>query len=167
MAESKKRHSTIKPWKQCTRQQKYNRKKFLVHDVEEALNFCESKGFKLQSVEFQNANTGEVDVLDISTGKFCDKENLTTSLDDRAHSLLYVKDKSSISNKAFHELASIVPALLPKCGQVKKNSHTLNSEIAIKRTPNNIMEVQQSLRLRLTSKLVEQAPRDGKDFPEE
>jgi len=72
MAESKKCHSTIKPWKQCTR---YNQKKFLAHDVEEALNFCESKGFKPQSVEFQNANTREVNVLDISTGKFCDKES--------------------------------------------------------------------------------------------
>jgi len=51
---------------------------------------------------------------------FVIKKMTTTSLDDRALSLLHVKDKSSISNKAFHELASIVPALLPKCGQVKK-----------------------------------------------
>ena len=39
LAESKKRHPTVKPWKECTRQQKYNRKKVLAHDVEEALDF--------------------------------------------------------------------------------------------------------------------------------
>ena len=121
LAETKKRYLTVKPWKECTRQQKYNRKKFLAQDVEEALDFCENKGFKPQSVEFQNIDTGEVDVLDVSTGSFSGKENFetTTTLDDKAHSLLYVKDKFSISDKAFHELTSIVPAL-PKSGQVKK-----------------------------------------------
>ena len=108
LAESKKR--STKPWKECTRQQKHNRKKVLAHDVEEALSFCEDKGFKPHSVELQNVETGEVDVLDISTGTFCDKENHETATNS-PHSLLYVKDKFSISDKAFHELSSIVPTL--------------------------------------------------------
>ena len=165
MAESKKR--STKPWKECTRQQKHNRKKVLAHDVEEALSFCEDKGFKPHSVELQNVETGEVDVLDISTGTFCDKENHETATNS-PHSLLYVKDKFSISDKAFHELSSIVPTI-PKCGQVKKITKKLNSEFEIKPTPNNIVGVQQSLRLRLTtclSRLVEQASKEGKDFPD-
>ena len=170
LAESKKRHPTVKPWKECTRQQKYNRKKVLAHDVEEALDFCENKGFKPQSIEFQNIDTGEVDVLDVSTGSFSGKENFETTktLGDKAHSLLYVKDKFSISDKAFHELTSIVPAL-PKSGQVKRIAQTMNSEIEIKPTPNNIMGVQQSLRLRLTTclyRVVKQASKDGKNFPD-
>ena len=96
-----------------------------------------------------------------------DKENHETATNS-PHSLLYVKDKFSISDKAFHELSSIVPTL-PKCGQVKKIAKKLNSEFEIKPTPNNIVGVQQSLRLRLTtclSRLVEQASKDGKDFPD-
>jgi len=48
---------------------------------------------------------------------FSGKENceVTTNL---AHSLLYVKDKFSISDKAFHELSLITP-ILPKV-EVKK-----------------------------------------------
>jgi len=89
-----------------------------------------------------------------------------------------VKDKFSISDKAFHELSSIVP-VLPKFCQVKKIAQTMNSEIEIKPTPNNIMGVKQSpnnimgvkqsLRLRLTTclyRLVKQASKDGKFFPE-
>jgi len=156
----------IKPWNDCTRQQKYNRKKVLAHDVEHALNFCEEKGFKAHSVEFQNVDTGQIDVLDISTGTFSGKENCEVTTNS-AHSLLYVKDKFSISDKAFHELSSITP-ILPKVGEVKKIAKKLNSEIEIKPTPNNIIGVQQSLRLRLTtclSRLIEQASTDGKDFP--
>ena len=168
-AQSKKSQSAaiVKPWKECTRQQKLNRKKVLACNVEEALGFCKNKGFEPHSVELQNVDTGEVDVLDISTGTFCNKENVNANTSS-AHSLLYVKDKFSISDVAFRELSAIVPAL-PRCGQVKKVAQALNSEFEIKPTPNHIPGVQQSLRLRLTtclSRLIEQASKDGKSLPD-
>ena len=66
--------------------------------------------------------------------------------DDKIYSTLYVKDKFSISDQAFHEL-SLLASDLPKSYQVKKLAQTLNSEFEIKPAPNKILGVQQSLRV--------------------
>lgn len=131
-AESRKGYSSIKPWEECTRQQQHNRKKVLAHDIDKALHFCEQKGFKAHSVELQNVNTGNTEVLNISTGTFSDKENLvsTNVSDNKVYSTLYVKDKFCISDQAFHELSSIASDL-PKSCQVKKLGQTLNSEFLL------------------------------------
>ena len=50
--------------------------------------------------------------------------------DDKIHSTLYVKDKFSISDQAFHEL-SLLASDLPKSYQVKKVAQALNSEFEI------------------------------------
>jgi len=132
------------------------------------LHFCEGKGFKAHSVELHNVNTGNIEVLNVSIGTFSDKENLVSagSSDDKVHSTLYVKDKFSISDQAFHELSSIASDL-PKSCQVKKLAQTLNSEFEIKPAPNKILGVQQSLRLRIIScltRLIEKASKERKNF---
>ena len=60
--------------------------------------------------------------------------------DDKIYSTLYVKDKFSISDQAFHEL-SLLASDLPKSYQVKKLAQTLSSEFEIKPAPNKILGV--------------------------
>jgi len=43
----------IKPWNDCTRQQKYYRKKVLVHDIEHALDFVKKKVLKHTLLNFK------------------------------------------------------------------------------------------------------------------
>ena len=79
----------------------------LAGKIEKALNFCEEKGFKPCSVELQNVDTGDNEVLDISTGSFSNKENQVFDPAGKVYSSLYVKDKYSISDQAFHELSAV------------------------------------------------------------
>ena len=170
MMRTRRSQSHIKPWEECTRQQQHNRKKVLAHEIEGALQItCKSRGFEAHSVELENINTGSIEILDVSAGAFSDKENLldNSDSDDKIYSTLYVKDKFSISDQAFHEL-SLLASDLPKSYQVKKLAQILNSEFEIKPAPNKILGVQQSLRVRLTSclnRLVEKAAMDGINFP--
>ena len=92
--------------------------------------------------------TGKCEVLDISNGSFSEKENETNDL----HSVLYVKDKFSISNQAFHELAMVAHGL-PKSSRVKKLADSINSEFKVFPTPNGIVGMQQSLWARITVRL--------------
>ena len=78
--------------------------KNLAGKIGNALTFCEETGYKACSVELKKVGTGNNEVLDISTGKFSDKENNVSDPVDKIHSSLYVKDKYSISDQAFHEL---------------------------------------------------------------
>ena len=83
----------IKSWEECTRQQQHNRKKVLAHEIEGALQItCKNKGFGTHSVKLQFINTGNIEILDISTGAFSDsyKENLldTSDLDNKIYSTL-------------------------------------------------------------------------------
>ena len=64
-------------------------------------------------------------MLHISTGKFSDKENNVSDPVDKIHSSLYVEDKYSISDQAFHELSAI-SSDLPKSCQVKKLTQKIN-----------------------------------------
>ena len=119
------------------------------------------------SVKLKNINTGNSEVLDISTGTFSDKENQVSDPVDKVHSSLYVKDKYSISNQAFHELSAIVSDL-PKSCQVKRLTQEINSRFKIKPSPNGVLGVQQSLRARVTDCLtcsVDKAAQDGRDIP--
>ena len=94
-------------------------------------------------------------------------DSTSGSLNDKVHCTLYIKDKFSISDQAFHELSSIASDL-PRSCQVKKLTRTLNSQFDIKPAPNKILGVQQCLRARVTScltRLVEKASKDKTDFP--
>ena len=79
----------------------------LAHEIEGALQItCKSRGFEAHSVELRNINTGNIEILDVSAGAFSDKENLldNSDSDDKIYSTLYVKDKFSISDQAFHKI---------------------------------------------------------------
>ena len=102
------------------------------------------KGFKINSVELENSDTGKCEILDIKNGSFSEKENTSSSL----NAVLYVKDKYAISNEAFHEL-SMVAHGLPKSSKVTKLAHSINSEFEIYPAPNRIVSVQQSLKARI------------------
>ena len=141
---SKNSYINPKKWSKCSRQQKYNRKKQVAGDIKSALNFCEMKGFKINSVELENSDTGKCEILDIKNGSFSEKENTSSSL----NAVLYVKDKYAISNEAFHEL-SMVAHGLPKSSKVTKLAHSINSEFEIYPAPNRIVGVQQSLKARI------------------
>ena len=90
--------------------------KKLAGKIENALSFCEEKGFKPCSVELQNVDTGDTKVLDISTGSFSNQVSDPVS---KMYSSLYVKDKYSISDQAFHELSAVVSDM-PRSYQVKR-----------------------------------------------
>lgn len=164
---STKVHSNLKSWEDCSRQQHHNRKKQLAGKIENALSFCEDRGFKPCSVELQNVNTGDSEVLDISTGSFSNKENQVSDPASKVYSTLYVKDKYSISDQALHELSAIVPDM-PRSYQVKRVTREINSEFKITQAPNGVLGVQQSLRARVTDRLtclVQKAAKYGKDIP--
>ena len=141
--------------------------KNLAGKIGNALTFCEETGYKACSVELQNVDTGNNEVLDISTGKFSDKENDVSDPVDKIHSSLYVKDKYSISDQAFHELSAI-SSDLPKSCQVKKLTQKMNLKFKIEPSPNGVLGVQQSLRACVTvclTRLIEKAAQDGRDIP--
>lgn len=116
IAKSKKSHLKKKEWSQCRRQQKYNRNRQIVSDKKGALNFCDTKGFKPNSIEFQNIDTEKYEVFDVINGSFSEKQSIPNN---NIHSVLYVKDKFSTSDQAYHELSMVVHGL-PKSSKVKK-----------------------------------------------
>ena len=143
---SKRSYTNTKEWSKCSRQQKYNRKKEIAGDIKSASRFYELKGFKINSVELQNNDTGKCEILDVKDGSFSEKENTNSN---NLNAVLYVKDKYTISNEALHEL-SMVAHGLPKSSKVKKLAHSINSEFEIYPIPNGIVGVQQSLKTRVT-----------------
>ena len=157
-----------KSWTQYSRQQKYNRKKQLASDIQGALSFCQEDGFKPCAIEVENIETGMHDVIDYSTGTFCSKENISPTMgkEDKVQSTLYVKDKYSISDSAFHELAMLSD--LPKSNQVKKLAHEMSHQFNIYNAPSGIVGVQQSLKARITTRLahlIEKGAKLGKQIP--
>ena len=115
--------------------------------IKTALSFCEPKGFEPKLVEIQNTDTKEIEVFDISKGTFSTTAN-SKVVKDKACSALFVKDKYSISDQAFHELSMITPGL-PSSSTVKKLAISMNSKFNISPCPNGIIGVQQSLRVRI------------------
>ena len=158
------RGSSSKSWLEYSRQQRYNKKKNLAKNVQSALSFCEDEGFKPCSVEIENVDTGSHELLNVACGTYSGMSEATTSEKENVHSVLYVKDKFSVSNEAFHELSML--SNLPSSSKVKNLTRTLNSQFDIRSAPNGIVGVQQSLRacvmLRLTQ-LVESSK--GVDIP--
>ena len=77
----------------------------------------------------------------------------TTSEKENVHSVLYVKDKFSVSNEAFHELSML--SNLPNSSEVKNLTHTFNSQFDMHSVPNGFVGVQQSLRARVMLRLTQ------------
>lgn len=79
------------------------------------LSICEDERFRPCTLEVENIDTGNREILDINPGTYSKKKETAKS---DVHSVLYVKDKYCVSNKAFHELSML--SNLPNTFEVKK-----------------------------------------------
>lgn len=99
----------------------------------------------------ENISTGDHEVLDLATGTYSRSEAVdcgrTIDKKSSVHLALNVKDKFSVSNQAYHELCIV--SNLPYSSKVQKLASSLNSEFAIRCTPNGDLGVQQSIRERI------------------
>jgi len=83
--------------------------------------------------------------MNFETGIF---KRIDTKDSNSLRSILYVKDRYSISDHSYHELSMLSD--LPSSSQIKKLKSSLNSKYAIKTLPGNTIGVQQSLKDRMT-----------------
>ena len=167
ITQSSQKNYIRKPLSDCTRQQQS--KKNIVTNIQNSLNHCKEEGFQPRLIELEQIDTGENLTLDIAKGTFTNsyKGLETSTTDEQLHSALYVKDKFTISNEAYHELSMISD--LPSSSQVKKLTGVLNSQYDIKKCPNGIIGVQQSIKLRIIQRLthfVKQASTEALSTPE-
>ena len=128
-----------------------SKKKDLVTGIQAALSFCDDC-FGPCSVELENIDTGDHEVVDVKSGAFSKPALSNGNKDDRLYSTLYVKDKYSLSNEAYHEL-SMLSDDLPRSCQTKALANLLNSQFEICDAPNGIIGVQQSLKDRVMLRL--------------
>ena len=145
------RGSSRKQWTDYSRQQRHQKKKDLVTGIQAALSFCDDC-FRPCSVELENIDTGDHEVVDVQSGAFSKPALSNGNKDDRLYSTLYVKDKYSLSNEAYHEL-SMLSDDLPRSCQIKALANLLNSQFEIRDAPNGIIGVQQSLKDRVMLRL--------------
>ena len=147
------RGPSSKSWCQYSRQQQYNKRKSLVNSIQGVLTVCKEEGFKACSVEVENIDTGKHEIVDMASGTFSsiDAAHAHSAKSDSVHSVLYIKDKFSVSNEAFHELSMV--SNLPSSSQIKSLTHKLNDAFNIRSTPNGVVGVQQSLRERVIVRL--------------
>ena len=108
--------SSRKQWTDYSRQQRHHKKKDLVTGIQAALSFCDDR-FRPCSVELENIDTGDHEVVDVQSGAFSKPALPNGNRDDRLYSTLYVKDKYSLSNEAYHELSMLSD--LPRSCQIK------------------------------------------------
>lgn len=159
---------TRKPLSDCTRQQQYNRKKEMIRNIQCSLNHsCNNEGFQPLNVELEQVDTGENVTVDITKGTFGYKPFQTNTTNKTLHSALYIKDKFTISYEAYHELSMISD--LPSSTRIKKLAGTLNSHYDIRKCPNGIIGVQQSIKARIIQRItnfVEQASTEGISIPD-
>ena len=134
-----------KSWPEYSRQQKYNIKKQISAQVCSALSFCNENTFRPCKLEMKNVDEGTYEVLDLATGHFESRSDGEVSSD--AHTALYLKDKTSISNAGYHELSMI--SNLPSSYQIKKYTKQMNDQYEIQNSPEGIVGVQQSLKTQL------------------
>ena len=155
-----KRHR--KPLSEVSRKQQYNRKKELASNIKTFLTCCENEGFQPCLLELKDKNTVDQMILNVNKGTFTLKdETKTTNTSDRNCSTLYIKDKFSISNEAYHELS--VTSDLPSSSQIKKLTISLNSQWDIHNCPNEIVGVQQSIRARIVQRLTQFVRKGNKE----
>ena len=138
-----------KPWSESSRQLQYKRRKQLASQLSDATSFSKTIGFKACSIELENIETGQHEMVDLASGKFTAKQ--VNMMEDNASSILYVKDKFAISDTSYHELSMISD--LPSSSKIKELKKQLNTNYDIKSAPRDIKEVQQSLKSRLLPRL--------------
>ena len=155
--------SSSKRWNDYSRQHQWKKKKGLANNIQTALSFCDNEGFKPCSVEIKNIDTGANEILDLSTTSFNKSKSSPSENKDTAHSALYIKDRFSISNEAYHELSMVSD--LPRSCRLQTLVHDMNSQFAIRSTPNGIIGVQQSLKDRITARLKKLVNNNTEELP--
>ena len=105
-------------------------------------------------MELKNKDTGSHEVLDISNEVFSDKAPIQSDNDvnKMTHAALYIKDKFSIPDQAFHEISMITPGLTSSY-KITKLKKSMNNNFDIRPCPNGVVGVQQSLRAHITQHL--------------
>ena len=85
------RGSSFKSWSQYSRQQQYNKRKSLASSIQGAVSFFEDEGFKPYSVEVENVDTGQHEVIDIASGAYSQTNTPTSNMKDNTRSILYIR----------------------------------------------------------------------------
>ncbi len=147
------RGSSTKSWSEYSRQHRCAKKKALGSDIQAALSFCEGKCYQPISVELENVETRSREILTIQDGTFSEvRKDGTATDDDKVRFALYVKDKFSLSDEAYHEI-SLLTKDIPRLYKIKDLTKDFNSKFDIMPAPEGVIGVQQSLRSRLTVRL--------------
>ena len=124
---------------------------------------CRSEGYNPCSLQLANRDSGKHEVITIN------KAQATMSNYDtlKVHSSLYIEDKYSISNDAYHEMSML--SNLPSLSEVRKLTKSLDSTFPISNPPNNIIGAQTSLRARISYRLeyfINRNKEEGKATPQ-
>lgn len=147
------RGSSSKSWSEYSRQHRYAKKKTLGLRIQAALSFCEGDCYEPISVELENVETHSREILDVQNGTFLEvRKDCSTSEEDKIHFALYVKDKFSLSDEAYHEL-SLLTKDIPRLYKIKQLTKDFNSSFDVVPAPEGVIGIQQSLRSRLTVRL--------------
>lgn len=138
---AKSRGPSSESWCQYTKQQQYNKRKSLVSSIQGVLTFCEEGlrhvllNLRISIQESMKSLTWLPEhVLQLMHMHICSTKG------DSVRSVLYTKDKFSVSNEAFHEL-SVVSNLL-NSSQIRSLTCTLNDDFNIRSTPIGVVGVQ-------------------------
>ena len=105
--------------------------------------------------------------LDLGKSTFSHKSSKADTTDKKLYSALYNKGRFTIPDASYHGLSMI--SNLPNSSQIKKLIGMLNSQYGIKRCPNNIVGVQQSIKVRIIQSLthlVNQISKESTSIPE-
>ena len=148
----KSRGSSSKNWSEYCPSHRSVKKKQLVTGIKAALSACDEH-FSPLSVDIQNIESGEREVLDLTKGTLTPCRNLgEPSSENLTNFALYVKDKFNLSDSAYLEISQLSSSL-PRLFKIKKLSNALNSEFDIVPSPCGFTGVQQSFKARLTCRL--------------
>ena len=143
-----------KPLEECTRQQQHNRKNEMIEAVKVA---CSSEGYDPCSLLLQYKDSGKHELITINKITASMGSNKTPEV----HSSLYIKDKFSISNDAYHEISML--SNLSTLTEVRKLTQLMNSKFPISSPPNNVIGAQTNLRARLLYRIECLINRNKKD----
>ena len=151
-----------KSWDECTLRHKRRKLEEIKNTAIAALD---NDNFEVLSLEMRSKNSGSVLVLKTAdlepTAPASGKENSATAI----NSILLVKDKYSISNAAYHELAMSDQGL-PRSCQIEKQIKEINQRWEVTNTPEGTTGVQISLKEKLCERvehLIQISPCDA-DF---
>ena len=157
------RGNSSKSWTSYSRQHQTIKRKHLVADIKNVVSSCSTQLEPL-TMKVLNAESGEVQHLDLEKGAFT-KPSSNGQENEILNSVLSVKDKFALSDKAYHELAQVTKKL-PRLHQLKSREKELNSKQQIVPAPENIVGVQQSLNDRLVVRIRYTLSKDSNNFRE-